>query len=106
MIQIRSSFSAKVVLWLLLIVLPIFLVTVGYLFMQTRKLVHTEAEERAHGALHAAMQYINRYFITVETAVNSHAWMVEQSQDPDTLTSIIHTMASINPIIDGSVLAM
>ncbi len=106
MIQIRSSFSAKVVLWLLLIVLPIFLVTVGYLFMQTRKLVHTEAEERAHGALHAAMQYINRYFITVETAVNTHAWMVEQSQDPDTLTSIIHTMASINPIIDGSVLAM
>ena len=44
MIQIRRSFSAKVVLWLLLIVLPIFLVTVGYLFMQTRKLVHTEAE--------------------------------------------------------------
>ncbi len=73
--KVRSSFSAKVIVWVLLIAIPLFLLSVGLLYWQSRKLIRAEAEERANSVLKTAMQRINRYIITAETATNTYAWL-------------------------------
>ena len=73
--KVRSSFSAKVVIWVLFIAIPIFILSVGLLYWQSRKLIRAEAEERANSVLKTAMQRINRYFTTAETATNTYAWL-------------------------------
>lgn len=99
--NIRRSFSAKVVVWVLLIAIPVFLLSVGLLFRQSRKLVRTESVERASGVLKTAVQRINRYLITAETAANTYAWMAEQNMQPDSLQAYAQRVVQLNPYIDG-----
>lgn len=101
MIPIRRSFSAKVILWVLLIAVPVFLASVGVLFWQSHKLIRAEAVERATGVLNGAMHRINRYLITTETATNTNAWMVEQSLNADSLLSFTKRITTTNPYTDG-----
>ena len=88
MISIRRSFSVKVILWVLLLAIPIFLASVGVLFWTSNKLIRAEAADRASGVLTCAMHRINRYLITAETATNANAWVVEQSLYPDSLLAM------------------
>jgi len=99
--KLRSSFSAKVVIWVLLIAIPIFILSVGLLFWQSRKLIRTEAEERANSVLKTAMHRINRYLITAETATNTYAWLAEQSMQPDSLRTYVERLVYLNPYVDG-----
>jgi signal transduction histidine kinase len=101
MIAIRRSFSAKVILWVLLIAVPVFLASVGVLFWQSHKLIRAEAVERATGVLNGAMHRINRHLITAETATNTNAWMVEQSLNADSLLSFTIRITITNPFTDG-----
>ena len=57
MISIRRSFSVKVILWVLLLAIPIFLASVGVLFWTSNKLIRAEAADRATGVLTCAMHY-------------------------------------------------
>ena len=99
--KVRSSFSAKVIVWVLLIAIPLFLLSVGLLYWQSRKLIRAEAEERANSVLKTAMQRINRYIITAETATNTYAWLVEQSMQPDSLRTYAERLLYLNPYVDG-----
>ena len=99
--KVRSSFSAKVVIWVLLIAIPIFILSVGLLYWQSRKLIRAEAEERANSVLKTAMQRINRYIITAETATNTYAWLAEQSMQPDSLRTYAERLLYLNPYVDG-----
>lgn len=101
MIHIRRSFSAKVIIWVLLIAVPVFLASVGVFFWQSHKLIRAEAVNRASGVLVSAMHRINRYLITAETATNSNAWMIEQALSADTLLASTFRIASTNPYTDG-----
>ena len=99
--KVRSSFSAKVIIWVLLIAIPIFILSVGLLYWQSRKLIRAEAEERANSVLKTAMQRINRYIITAETATNTYAWLAEQSMQPDSLRTYAERLLYLNPYVDG-----
>ena len=101
MISIRRSFSAKVILWVLLLAVPVFLASVGVLFWQSHKLIRKEAVDRASGVLSCAMHRINRYLITAEVATNTNAWLVEQSLHPDSLLSYTNRILKTNPFTDG-----
>ena len=101
MISIRRSFSVKVILWVLLLAIPIFLASVGVLFWASNKLIRAEAADRATGVLTCAMHRINRYLITAETATNANAWVVEQSLHPESLLSMTDRIVSMNPYTDG-----
>ena len=46
MISIRRSFSAKVIMWVLLLAVPVFLASVGVLFWQSHKLIRAEAVDK------------------------------------------------------------
>ena len=99
--KVRSSFSAKVIIWVLLIAIPIFILSVGLLYWQSRKLIRAEAEECANSVLKTAMQRINRYIITAETATNTYAWLAEQSMQPDSLRTYAERLLYLNPYVDG-----
>jgi hypothetical protein len=64
--RIKKSFSLKVVLWVVVIAITIFLLSLGVLFRQSRKLVRTESVEQTNVALNAAMQRISRYLVTAK----------------------------------------
>ena len=101
MINIRRSFSAKVILWVLLLAVPVFLASVGVLFWQSYKIIRAEAVDRATGVLTCAMHRINRYLITAEIATDANAWLVEESLHPDSLLSFSNRILSNNPFTDG-----
>ena len=101
MIGIRRSFSAKVILWVLLLAVPVFLPSIGVLFWQSHKLIRAEAVDRATGVLTCAMHRINRYLITAEIATDANAWLVEESLHPDSLLSFSNRILSTNPFTDG-----
>ena len=101
MIRIHPSFSAKVIIWVLLIAIPVFVASVGLLFWQSHKLIRAEAVERADNVLGCAMQRINRYLITVETASNTNAWMAEENLNADSLMAFTNRIAATNPYSDG-----
>ena len=101
MMSIRRSFSAKVIMWVLLIAVPVFLASVGVLFWQSHKLIRAEAVDKASNVLACAMHRINRYLITTQTASHTNAWIVEQSLYPDSIQAITNRIATTNPYTDG-----
>ena len=76
MMSIRRSFSAKVIMWVLLLAVPVFLASVGVLFWQSQKLIRAEAVDKASNVLACAMHRINRYLITAQTASHTNAWLI------------------------------
>ncbi|WP_232221035.1 ATP-binding protein [Prevotella sp. RM4] len=101
MISIRRSFSAKVIMWVLLLAVPVFLASVGVLFWQSHKLIRAEAVNKASNVLACAMHRINRYLITTKTASHTNAWIVEQSLYPDSILAMTNRIATTNPYTDG-----
>ena len=86
----------KLNLGILLMVVPIFVVTLGILFIQSRKHIKDEAMERATSELNTTMQRVLRYIGTVETATNISAWMVEEKLDSATLKNYSRRILELN----------
>ena len=101
MMSIRRSFSAKVIMWVLLLAVPVFLASVGVLFWQSHKLIRAEAVDKASNVLACAMHRINRYLITTQTASHTNAWIVEQSLYSDSILAMTNRIATTNPYTDG-----
>ena len=101
MINIRRSFSKKLSVALLLLAVPIFVVSLGVLFTQSRKMIRNKAIGHASSVLGATMQQLRRNLITIETATNANLWQVEQAFTPDSLLHFTNRIVSLNPHIDG-----
>lgn len=101
MINIRKSFSTKLSVALLILAAPIFVISLGVLFTQSRKMIRKEAIGHATSVLNATMQQLNRHFLTIETATNANLWQVEQAFTPDSLLYFANRIVSLNPHIDG-----
>lgn len=101
MINVRKSFSTKLSLCVVVLAVPIFIASLGVLFIQSRHMIRSEAVGRANSVLTTTMQRIRRNLMTIETATNSNIWLVEQWLQPDSLLQISKRIVSINPHIDG-----
>ena len=99
--KIRNSFSAKLSLYILIMAVPIFIISIGSFFYQSRNYIRGEAVERANGALNATTQRMRRYLVTAETATNTYSWLVEQSMRSERLKQITEQIVRMNPDIDG-----
>ena len=99
--RIRSSFSAKLTLGILVLAVPIFLASLGIMFYQSRQMILYEAEGRANSVLKCTMQHIIRNTQAIETATNSNMWLIENMFQPDSLLSISRHIVERNPHIDG-----
>lgn len=101
MIHVRGSLSTKIILWVMLLAVPVFLTSVGVLFRQSHKFIREEAVDRASGALACGMHRISRYLLTAQTATNANTWLIEESMRPDSLLSLTNRIVNTNPYIDG-----
>ena len=106
MISIRRSFSAKLSLGILLLAAPIFVLSLGVLFFQSRHLIRMEALGRAQSVLTTTMQRLSRNLMTIATATEANSWQVEQQMNPDALLDFTHRIVRMNPHIDGCSISM
>ncbi|UKK52097.1 ATP-binding protein [Prevotella sp. E13-17] len=103
---LKKSFSARISLSLLILAMPLFLASVGVLFIQTRRIVRQQSVERANSTLYTTMQLLKRYLITAETATNANSWLVEESLNHDSLMAFSQRIVWMNPYLSGCSITM
>lgn len=104
--HIRQSLSWKLSLGILLMAIPIFALSLGILFSQSRNNVKKEAMKHASSVLNTTMQRIVRYMEIVETATDINDWEVTEHMDPDSILSYSRYIVSLNGHIDGCSISM
>ena len=105
-INFRKSFSAKITLWVVGMAVPIFFLSLGMLYRQSRQMIHDEAVSRAQGVLNASMQRVCRYLTSTETTANTYGWKVEQSLQADSLKKLTRQIVELNPYVDGCAISI
>ena len=101
MFSVRRAFARKLSIGILLLAIPIFVVSLGILFTQSRHRIRLEAVGRANSVLNSTMQRISRNLLTIETATNAYSWLIERSLQPDSLLAYSRRVVQLNPHIDG-----
>lgn len=91
----------KLSLGILLMAVPIFILSLGILFIQSRNNVKKEAMEHANSVLSTAMQRICRFMNNVETATDINDWEVVENLDPDSILAYSRSIVVLNGNIDG-----
>lgn len=104
--HIRQSLSMKLGLGFLLLAVPIFIVALGTLFLQSRHIIREEAQSRATAVLNTTLQRVNRYLNTIETATNSYEWMVMEDLRPEALLEYTRRITWMNHNVNGCSITM
>ena len=99
--DIRQSLSLKLSLGIMTLVMPIFLVSLAMLFIQSRHNIRQAAMERAATTLDFAALRVARYLNVVETATNNTSWQVEENLNPDSLLAYSRRILLLNPDLSG-----
>ena len=100
------SLSMKLGIGILLMVVPIFVLSLGILFLQSRYFIREEASERASSLLNTTMQSVRSYMSRIETATNASMWLIEENFDPDSLPSISHRIVELNRHVNGCAISV
>ena len=98
---IRRSLSRKLSLGILLMAIPIFMLSIGILFQQSKEQLKKEATKHASSVLNTTMQHIDRYMNIVETATDINDWEVTAHLDPDSILAYSRSIVMLNGQIDG-----
>ena len=106
MIDIRKSFSSKLSITVMLLALPIFILSLGILFVQSRRMIREEAVGRANSALNTTMQRVTRNINTVETATESNYRFALEHLQPQAILALTRSIVMLNPNIDGCSISM
>ena len=101
MFDIRRNLATKLSLGILLMAIPIFVLSLGLFFIQSRRVVLTEALEHANSVHNTTLQRIHNYMTTIETATNANDWVAVENLHPDTLLSLSNRIVRLNPHVNG-----
>lgn len=105
-LHIRRSLSAKLSLSILLLAIPIFVLSLGILFVQSRYIIKKEAMEHAKSLLNTTMQRLDRNMMAVETATDINDWEITENLQPDSLLALTRRVVTRNPHVDGCSISM
>ena len=97
----RLGLSSKLNLSILVMAIPIFLLSMGLLFLKSRNDIYQEGEQSAFSALNTSMQQVRKYMMAVETATNSNLWLIEENFQPDSLLAISNRIVRLNIHVSG-----
>lgn len=98
--------SNKLSLKIMLLAAPVFIISLGLFYFQSRYLIRKEAIERSNSILRTTIQRVSNYMRTIEVSTNANAWLLEENFRPDSLQSISQRIVRLNPhIISCSVSA-
>lgn len=98
---IRKSISMKLSLGTMLLTVPIFIVAIGILFLQSRYIIRKEAMERANSLLVSTTQRVCQHLDAAETATNVTSWMATEYLNPDSLLGFTRRLVMLNGSVDG-----
>ena len=96
MIKIRHSLSRKLSIGIVLLAIPIFVIAMGLLFLQSRYLIQQETIESSQSLLNTTLQRVENYMQTVETAANVNAWMMEENFTPSNIEKVSNRIVRLN----------
>lgn len=99
--HIRQSLSWKLSLGILLMAIPIFALSLGILFSQSKNNVKKEAMKHASSVLNTTMQRIVRSMEIVQTATDINDWKITEHLDPDSILACSRFIVMLNGHIDG-----
>ena len=99
--RIRQSLALKLSLGILLLTIPIFVASLGVLFLQSRNDIKEEARERAATVLNTTMHRLRRSMNAVETATEANAWYVREHMQPDSLLRYTTRIVALNGNVSG-----
>ena len=99
--KIHNSLSNKLILRILLMAAPIFLMALGFIFIQSRRFIRQEAQEHAFSVLNTTVQRVRNYMTTIETATESNTWLVKENFHPDSLLSITRRIVMLNSHVNS-----
>lgn len=99
--HIRQSLSWKLSLGILLMAIPIFALSLGILFSQSKNNVKKEAMKHAASVLNTTMQRIVRSMEIVQTATDINDWKITEHLDPDSILACSRFIVMLNGHIDG-----
>ena len=99
--RIRQSLALKLSLGILLLTIPIFVASLGVLFLQSRNDIKEEARERAATVLNTTMHRLRRSMNAVETATEANAWYVREHMQPDSLLRYTMRIVALNGNVSG-----
>ena len=104
--HIRQSLSWKLSLGILLMAVPIFVLSMGILFVQSRENIRKEATEHANSVLNNTLLRIVRHMNTVKTATDINSWEIIEHLDPDSMLACSRFVVMLNGNIDGCSISM
>ena len=96
MSKINKSLQLKLSTGILLMVVPIFILSLGVMFVQSRESIRQEASEHASSLLNATMHHMKKYILATEMATNANAWFIEQKFQPDSLLALSQRVVKLN----------
>ena len=94
-----SSLSRKLGVRIMLMAVPIFVLSLGLFYLQSRYLIRKEAIERSNSILRTVIQRVSNYMRTIEVSTNANAWLLEENFCPDSLQSVSQRIVRLNPRI-------
>ena len=96
MSKINRKLQVKLSAGILLMAMPIFVVAMTVMFIQSRNSIREEAGEHAASMLSATMHHMKKYILATEMATNANAWFVEQKFQPDSLLVLAQRIVRLN----------
>jgi signal transduction histidine kinase len=96
MIKQHHSLSRNLSLGIMLLAVPLFVLSVGLFYMQSRELIHQEASERSVSILATTTQRVANYMGALENAARSNAWLIEENFTPDTIMAVTNRIVTRN----------
>ena len=95
--------STRLAIVILVLAAPLFITTIGALFLEARQVIRHKAVGRAKSALNASMrmQRLDRNLLAVQTATEAYSWVLEEQLHPDSFLTLSHKVVALNPHIDG-----
>lgn len=101
MSKISKRLARKLSTSIILLAIPVFIMSLGIFYMQSRYLIHQEAMERSKSVLRTAIQRVSNFMNTIENSTDANAWLLEESFTPESLEAITRRVVDLNPnVID------
>ena len=98
----RRKLSRELSMGLMVMAAPIFILSLGLLFAHSHYLIHEQVTESMNSMLNTTLNRVRYYMNTVETPVNSNAWMIEENFTPDSLMAVSNRIVRLNHNVTSS----
>ncbi|MBQ3629645.1 MAG: HAMP domain-containing protein [Prevotella sp.] len=95
--KISHKLSRKLSIGIMLLAIPIFVLSLGFFYYQSLRLIRQEAVKDSNSILQTTLMHVRGYMGSIETSTSANAWMLEEYFTPDSLESISRRIVALNP---------